>query len=692
MKKLYFLFFLIIGFLGNAQIINFPDANFKARLLAANTTNTIASTFAVPNGTYHRIDQNNDNEISVDEIQQTRYLDLSSSNITNLGGIEYFINLTQLKCGYNQLTSLNVSIFPNLTTLSCQNNQLTSLNLSGLTNLTTLYCENNQLNSLELLDLSNLIMLSCFNNQLTSLNLSGLSNLQTLWCYNNQLNYLLLKNNNAELFFYGNPNLQYICADEVNFPSVQQKINEYGYTSTCHVNSYCSFTPSGTFYEISGNTKFDLDNNGCNISDINYSYLRFRITNGTNIGSLISNSLGVYYVPVQAGTYNIRPVLENPTYFNISPSNYSVNFPTNASPFIQNFCFTANGLKSDVEVVLLPTNPARPGFDADYKLVYRNKGNQIENGSVSLTFDDVRLDYVSSNPVYNSSASNSFTWNYTNLQPFETREIKIVFNVNSPMEIPAVNNGDVLNYTTTITTTNTDRTPTDNIFALDQTVVGSYDPNDKTCLQGTTITPTEVGNYVHYVIRFENTGTYPAENIVVKDMIDLVKFDIATLVPLKSSHEFYTRINENKVEFIFENINLDFNDATNDGYVVFKIKTKPTLVLGDTFTNNANIYFDYNFPITTNTYTTTVAALSTQDYDFGNYFTLYPNPAKNVLNIQAKQGLTINSIEIYNQLGQIVIATTNALNTIDVSNLASGTYFVKINTEKGSANAKFVKE
>lgn len=682
----------MINFLANAQIINFPDANFKARLLAANTTNTIASTFAVPNGTYHRIDQNNDNEISVDEIQQTRYLDLSSSNITNLGGIEYFINLTQLKCGYNQLTSLNVSIFPNLTTLSCQNNQLTSLNLSGLTNLTTLYCENNQLNSLELLDLSNLIMLSCFNNQLTSLNLSGLSNLQTLWCYNNQLNYLLLKNNNAELFFYGNPNLQYICADEVNFPSVQQKINEYGYTSTCHVNSYCSFTPSGTFYEISGNTKFDLDNNGCNISDINYSYLRFRITNGTNIGSLISNSLGVYYVPVQAGTYNIRPVLENPTYFNISPSNYSVNFPTNASPFIQNFCFTANGLKSDVEVVLLPTNPARPGFDADYKLVYRNKGNQIENGSVSLTFDDVRLDYVSSNPVYNSSASNSFTWNYTNLQPFETREIKIVFNVNSPMEIPAVNNGDVLNYTTTITTTNTDRTPTDNIFALDQTVVGSYDPNDKTCLQGTTITPTEVGNYVHYVIRFENTGTYPAENIVVKDMIDLVKFDIATLVPLKSSHEFYTRINENKVEFIFENINLDFNDATNDGYVVFKIKTKPTLVLGDTFTNNANIYFDYNFPITTNTYTTTVAALSTQDYDFGNYFTLYPNPAKNVLNIQAKQGLTINSIEIYNQLGQIVIATTNALNTIDVSNLASGTYFVKINTEKGSANAKFVKE
>ncbi|MFN7014731.1 MAG: T9SS type A sorting domain-containing protein [Bacteroidia bacterium] len=29
---------------------------------------------------------------------------------------------------------------------------------------------------------------------------------------------------------------------------------------------------------------------------------------------------------------------------------------------------------------------------------------------------------------------------------------------------------------------------------------------------------------------------------------------------------------------------------------------------------------------------------------------------------------------------------------MDVSNLASGTYFVKINTEKGSANVTFVKE
>lgn len=806
MKKLYILFFLTIGFLGNAQIINFPDANFKAKLLNATPSNQTASrstslngATGLPSTTYHYIDTNYNGEIEVSEAALITYLNISNSGISNLEGLEYFTNLVNLNCHYNSLTSLNVSqngnlefltcssnqlptidltqnlnlgslrcdnnqlatidlsqnlnlwklhcsynLFTtldinqniNLSILQCTNNQLTSIDVSQHVNLnelrisnnmltsldvsqnsilTKLYCNNNQLstldvtqnanlsvldcndNQLTILDVGNIWLdqLYCINNQLTTLDVSQSTGIRVLSCDNNQLTDLFMKvnrNNWNTLNFSDNPNLSYICADEFNFALVQQKIDQYGYTSTCHVNSYCSFTPGGTFYEISGNTKLDSNNNGCDILDINYSNLRFNITNGTVTGSTISNQTGNYYIPVQAGNHTITPNLENPSYFNISPTSFTVNFPTQTSPFMQDFCVTANGVKSDLEVVLLPTTPARPGFDATYKLFYRNKGNQVENGTVSLTFDDARLDYVSSNPVYYSSAVNNFTWNYTNLQPFETREIALVLNVNSPIETPAVNNGDVLNYTATITTSNTDETPLDNTFTLDQTVVGSYDPNDKTCLEGETIAPSEVGKYVHYVIRFENTGTYPAENIVVKDMIDLSKFDITTLVPLKSSHDFFTRISGNKVEFIFENINLDFNDSTNDGYVVFKIKTLPSLVLGDTFTNNANIYFDYNFPITTNTYTTTVAALSTQDFDFGTYFTLYPNPTKDILNIQTKQDVVINSVEIYNQLGQIVMATTNVVNSVDVANLASGAYFVKVNTEKGSANAKFVKE
>lgn len=126
-------------------------------------------------------------------------------------------------------------------------------------------------------------------------------------------------------------------------------------------------------------------------------------------------------------------------------------------------------------------------------------------------------------------------------------------------------------------------------------------------LEGKFITPEMVGNYLHYLIRFENTGTYPAENIVVKDVIDTTKFELASLQLVNSSHDPYVRIVKgNQVEFIFEHIQLPFEDAHNDGYVAFKIKTKPNLVLGDQLLNKAAIYFDYNLPIITNETKTTV--------------------------------------------------------------------------------------
>jgi hypothetical protein len=299
------------------------------------------------------------------------------------------------------------------------------------------------------------------------------------------------------------------------------------------------------------------------------------------------------------------------------------------------------------------------------------------------------------NPVASSQTTNNLSWNFTALKPLETREITFTMNVNSPQETPAVINGDILNFTTTITSSAVDETPTDNTFTFNQTVVGSYDPNDKTCLEGSVITPALIGQYVHYTIRFENTGTFAAENVVVKDMIDLTKFDISTLVPTSASHSYVTNITAgNKVEFIFENINLPFDDANNDGYIAFKIKTKSTLVVNDSFSNEANIYFDYNFPILTNKATSTFKTLGTQDFDFDHYFTVYPNPAKDILNIATKESINTQSMQVYNTLGQLVLVITNAEKTsnIDVSSLESGNYFIQIKTDKGSSSSRFVKE
>jgi Leucine-rich repeat (LRR) protein len=615
---------------------------------------------------------------------------LSTFDASGLKSLQHFY------CYKNQLTTLNVSGLSKLIEFYCNDNLLTSLNIDAFDNINNIRCNNNRLTSLLLNGSSNYYSsIDCDNNQLTTIDISNLKYLTSLSCNNNLLNYLILKSNAAlNISISNNPNLQYICANEGQFTYFQSVLDMNGYLN-CHMNPYCSFNPGGSFYTIKGNNKFDADGNGCDVSDINYPNLNYTISDGNQNGNLISNESGSYSIPVQEGTYTITPILENPTYFTISPSSVNVTFPTQASPFIQDFCITPKGNHQDLEVTILPTIPARPGFDAAYKIVYKNKGNSILSGLVSLTFNDAVLDYVSAIPAVNNQIIDKLNWDYTNLQPFETREITVTLNVNSPMETPAVNIGDRLSFNALINPVTGDEKPVDNSSALRQSVVGSFDPNDKTCLEGDIITPNLIGEYVNYLIRFENTGTYPAENIVVKDMIDLSKFDISTLVTTKASHEFVTKISDgNKVEFIFEKINLPFDDATNDGYIAFKIKTLPTLVLGDSFANEANIYFDYNFPILTNKATSTFKTLGTQDFEFADYFNVYPNPAKDILSIGMKNNIEVKSMSVYDILGQLVIAVPNAktVSKIDVSKLTTGNYFLKMNTDKGTSSVKFIKQ
>ncbi len=654
MKKIYFLLIALSLFTtAKAQIVNIPDANFKAELLKSDSSNQIARDLSEK---YFKIDTNNDGEIQVSEARNVLILNVRWSYISSVAGIQSFVNLTYLYCENNQLTSLDVSALVNLRGLFCSSNQLTSIDLSNTNMLDVFMCDDNNLTS------------------------------------------LIIKNTNQKNYFFDfskNINMQYICANERQLQDVQNLINEYGYTN-CHVNTYCSFVSGGDYYTIQGNIKLDNNNNGCDVTDINYTNLKFSISNGVISESQISNQNGGYTIPVPSGKYTITPVLENSNYFAVSPVSKVVTFPTQTSPFTQDFCVTANGIHPDLEVAVLPITRLRPGFDASYKIIYKNKGNQTQSGSVNLTFDDAVLDLVTANPVFTSQSIDNLSWDYTDLKPFETREIMVTVNVNSPMETPAVNGGDTLDFTTTIISTLTDDTPTDNTFTLNQIVVNAFDPNDKTCLEGSTIPPSAVGKYLHYMIRFENKGTAEAENVVIKDIIDTSKFDISSLVVTQGSHPFVTKISEtNKVEFIFEKINLPFDDANNDGYVAFKIKTKPSLVVGDSFSNTASIYFDYNFPIITNTATTSVLQnLGTQDFEFLTYFNLYPNPAKQVLNIDVKKQIELSSISIFNTLGQQILVIPNAQKTklVDVSSLKTGNYFIKVTSTKGSASGKFVKE
>jgi hypothetical protein len=151
-----------------------------------------------------------------------------------------------------------------------------------------------------------------------------------------------------------------------------------------------------------------------------------------------------------------------------------------------------------------------------------------------------------------------------------------------------------------------------------------------------------------------------------------------------------TRITNESAEFIFEGINLG---ASEHGNLVFKIKTKNTLITGTTVTNKADIYFDYNFPIETNIAGTTFQVLSVGNDDFGNAITIYPNPATAIVSIEA-DNLTLKSLQLYDIQGRLLInrMIKNELSTIDISSYATGIYYLKVITDKGATTQKILKK
>lgn len=99
--------------------------------------------------------------------------------------------LTGLSCdGNKQLTSLNVQGCTALTGLSCQNNGLSSLDVHGCTALGSLRCDENKLTSLNVQGCTVLSWLGCAGNQLETLNVEGCTALSMLSCAKNKLTSL----------------------------------------------------------------------------------------------------------------------------------------------------------------------------------------------------------------------------------------------------------------------------------------------------------------------------------------------------------------------------------------------------------------------------------------------------------------------------------------------------------------------
>ena len=243
-------------------------------------------------------------------------------------------------------------------------------------------------------------------------------------------------------------------------------------------------------------------------------------------------------------------------------------------------------------------NGYNPGLHLD------NNGTIPLNGTLTVTFDPMfTIDYLTGAVPYSTSTPGEVTFD------IEDQAGSTAFNYKFHVNGPGVSNiGETFPFVLHLVLTNEfGAVIYDETWNSEPMIICGYDPNDK---QSIPVGYTDehfvlAGDQIEYRIRFQNTGNAPAEDIVVEDQLDTEHLDLSSFEPVMASHAYTTSIDAvGLVHFTFNDIMLP--DSASDepgsqGYVVYRINTKDDLAEGVEINNTANIYFDTNPPITTNT-------------------------------------------------------------------------------------------
>ncbi len=440
---------------------------------------------------------------------------------------------------------------------------------------------------------------------------------------------------------------------------------------------------TSNFNIISG-TAF-VDNNNNTVFDSGDQAIPHKI-----YGNIIANQFGFtdttgkYTIQVlDSGSYSISSTYID--YYTAIPSFNTANFSgLNQIDSLNDFAYQATNIVNDLCISIAPVGRFRPGFDAEYLLTYTNTGTTTLTPTVYF-FADSLLTFISSVPTANFASNDSAIWYPGAISPFQTGTIRITVNVNSSTPI-----GTLLNSFALIEPIVGDANPSCNRASWEVLVTGSLDPNDKAVsisqLSSTQLSDVPVLNYL---IRFQNTGSDTAFNVMVRDTISSM-LDITSLNIVSSSHPLFIEFDSlfNALYFHFQNIFLPdsfTNEPLSHGYVQYSLKPFSNLNLGDTIKNTAGIYFDFNLPVITNSVITTIVSpLSINKKEENLDISVFPNPSTGNFNIVSISNRKILEIELSNYLGQVVVKNNYKGNkniSLNLNALVNGVYLLKISTE-----------
>ncbi|HRH68595.1 MAG TPA: T9SS type A sorting domain-containing protein [Flavobacteriales bacterium] len=457
---------------------------------------------------------------------------------------------------------------------------------------------------------------------------------------------------------------------------------------------YCSVLNSncpGAYPGVAGRVFADVDGDGAYDSgEPGLPQTQVTLQPNSQVTGCLQD--GTWEVGVPPGTYTITAGSGYPYIQVIAPVTHGASVPNMGDTDLNNdFAVTLTPDIQDLRVSLY-AEPARPGFDNRLYLTCQNYGTTTVDATLILNYDGDQS-WVASSLAPSSSAGTTATWSIPAMPIGTTTTISVDLNTAASVAL-----GTDIEHMLSADPIATDETPANNTTQFTDSVVGSFDPNDK-LLQPSVLSPAQVQleeKPIEYTIRFQNTGTFLAERVVILDTLS-EDLQWASMQFIASSHACHWYITDGVLHVIHNDIMLPdstSDEANSHGFVKFSMLPANDLQDGAEVVNIAHIVFDFNAPIITPPAVFTVDMEAGVEERSANNLTVFPNPAKDLLHVGTPthtRGVITYTVE--DILGKRLLQGTlgNAAQ-IAVGGLANGVYNLTIHGGGQREIVRFVKE
>jgi uncharacterized repeat protein (TIGR01451 family) len=240
-----------------------------------------------------------------------------------------------------------------------------------------------------------------------------------------------------------------------------------------------------------------------------------------------------------------------------------------------------------------------------------------------------------------------------------------------------------------------------NYMSFCDSVGVSYDPNDIRVLSQNQVEGwrhqefIDDDDHMTYMVRFQNTGTGPAYNVIVHNPLSEY-LDHQSIELIASSHTYYAQMIDGELRLHF--LGIELPDSASDpigsqGYFIYSIRQPLGNPMGTVIENQAEIYFDFNAPVATNT-TENEILLITGNSDIElSEITLYPNPTTGELLLSnSNPRNVIQCVEVLDAQGRLLLKEVRSgISKIDIGQLSRGIYLLRIKTDKGSQVSRVIR-